>query len=119
MKTITKMITREEEFYIAKDGKEFNDEGECLDYENELNIKSIEAYDKNFNKVDFEGAIYVVIRSDEEMNFIDEVCDYNGWTSEGLCELGLFRFNSDYRVDKWEKVKIPNFLKDLVEFFEV
>lgn len=116
MKTITKMVTREEEFYVARDGKEFDDEGECLNYENELNIKSIEAYDKDFNRINFESATYVVIHSDEEVNFIDEVCDYNGWTSEGLCEVGLFRYNWGNRYDKWEKVKIPNFLKDFVEF---
>ena len=116
MKTITKMVTREEEFYVARDGKEFSDEGECLDYENELNIKSIEAYDEDFNRTDFEGATYVVVHSDEELNFIDEVCDYNGWTSEGLNENGLYRYNSCYRVDKWERVQIPNFLKDFVEF---
>ena len=56
MKTITRKVLREEEFYIAEDGKEFDDKGECLDYENELNIKSIEAYDENFNRTDFEGA---------------------------------------------------------------
>ena len=116
MERITKMITREEEFFVARDGKEFDDEGECLDYENEINIKSIEAYDENFNRIDFESATYVVIHSNEELNFIDEVCDYNGWTSNGLCEVGLFRYNCNYRFDKWEKVKVPNFLKDFVEF---
>lgn len=116
MKRITKMITREEEFYVARDGKEFEDEYECRDYENELNIKSIEAYDEDFNRIDFDSATYVVIHSDEEVNLIDEVCDYNGWTSNGLCEVGLFRYNCNYRFDKWEKVKIPNFLKDFVEF---
>ena len=116
MKAITRKVEIEKEFYIANDGKEFDDEGECLDYENELNIKSIEAYDENFNRVDFERATYVVIHSDEELNFICEVCGYNGWTDEGLNENGLYRYNSYYRVDKWEKVKIPLFLKDFVEF---
>ena len=116
MKTIKRKVLREEEIYIARDGKEFDDEGECLDYENELNIKSIEAYDEEFNKTDFEGAAYVVIRSDEEIEFIAEVCEYNGWTSEGLDEVGLFHYNYSYRRDKWEKVIIPHFLKDLVEF---
>lgn len=116
MERITKKVLREEEFYVAFDGKEFEDEYECHDYENELNIKSIEAYDKDFNRIDFDSATYVVIHSDEEVNFIDKVCDYNGWTSEGLCEVGLFRYNNNYRDDRWEKVKIPNFLKDFVEF---
>lgn len=116
MERITKMITREEEFYVAKDGKEFESEDECLDYENELNIKSIEAYDEDFNRTDFEGATYVVIHSDEELNLICDVCDYNGWTSDGLCENGLYRYNHSYRDDRWEKVKIPYFLKDFIEF---
>jgi hypothetical protein len=116
MKTTIRKVEIEKEFYIAKDGKEFGDEGECIDYENELNIKSIEAYDEDFNRTDFEGAIYVVIHSDEELNFICEICEYNGWTYDGLNENGLYRYNSYYRVDKWEKVKIPLFLKDFVEF---
>ena len=116
MKTITRKVLREEEFYIAKDGKEFDDEGECLDYENELNINAIEAYDDDFNRTSFEGASYVVVHSDEELNFICEVCEYNDWNSEGLNENGLYRYNSYYRVDNWEKVKIPLFLKDFIEF---
>lgn len=116
MKTITKMITREEEFYVARDGKEFDNESKCLDYENELNIKSIEAYDEDFNRTDFEGATYVVIHSDEEVKLIDEVCDYNGWSSEGLNSCGLYHYYSSYRVDEWKKVKIPHFLKDFIEF---
>lgn len=116
MERITKIVTREEDFFVAKDGKEFDDEVECLDYENELNIKSIEAYDENFNRTNFDSAVYVVIHSYEEMIFINEVCDYNGWTSNGLCEVGLFRYIHSYRFDKWEKVKVPYFLKDFVEF---
>lgn len=116
MKRITKMVTREEEFYVARDGKEFDDEEECLNYENELNIKFIEAYDEDFNRTYFDSATYVVIYSDEEINLIRKVCNYNGWTSEGLNESGLYRYNCNYRNDKWEKVKIPYFLKDFVEF---
>ena len=117
MEKITREVLREEEIYIARDGKEFNDEGECLDYENELDIKSIEAYDENFNRMDFEGATYVVIHSEEEIDFIDKVCDYNGWTSEGLCGVGLYHYKYHYMGDNWEKVRIPSFLKDFIEFF--
>lgn len=117
MEKITRKVLREEDIYIARDGKEFDNEGECLDYENELNIKSIEAYDEKFNRIDFEGASYVVVHSDEELNFICEVCDYNGWTCEGLNENGLYHYVSHYMGDKWERVKIPYFLKDLIEFF--
>lgn len=116
MERITKIVTREEEFYVARDGKEFSDESECLYYENELNIKSLETYDENFNRVSFEYATYIVIHSDEEVNIVNEICNYNGWNSNGLCGVGFFRYNCDYRFDKWEKVKIPNFLKDFVEF---
>lgn len=116
MERITKKVLKEEEFYVAFDGKEFDNEEECRDYENELNIKSIEAYDEDFNRIDFDSATYVVIHSEAELNFIDKVCDYNGWTSDGLMETGLYRYNSSWRDDRWEKVKIPYFLKDFVEF---
>lgn len=116
MERITKKVLKEEEFYVAFDGKEFEDEDECREYENELNIKSIEAYDEDFNRIDFDSAAYVVIHSDADLYLICEVCDYNGWTSTGLCENGLYRYNSSWRDDRWEKVKIPYFLKDFVEF---
>lgn len=116
MKTITRKVMLEKEYYIARDGKEFTDEDDCLNYENELNIKSIEAYDEDFNRVDFESATYVVIHSDEELDFICEVCDYNCWTVEGLNGYGLYRYNSHYTSEKWERVKFPYFLKDFIEF---
>lgn len=116
MKKITKIVTREEDLFIARDGKEFEDEDECLWYENELNIEDIEAYDENFDRVSFDRASYVVVHSDEELNFITEVCGYNGWSSEGFCGKGLYRYSCNRWGEDWEKVKIPYFLKDFIEF---
>lgn len=116
MKIITKTVTREEDFFVAKDGKEFENAVDCLDYENELNIETVEAYDENFNRTSFEGASYVVVHSDEELNSITELCGYNGWSSEGFCGKGLYRYSCNKWGEGWEKVKIPHFLKDFIEF---
>lgn len=116
MERITKKVLREEEFYVAFNGKEFDNEEECRNYENKLNINFIETYDENFNRIDFDSATYVVIHSEADLYLVREVCDYNSWTSNGLCEVGLFRYDNSFMRNRWEKVKIPNFLKDFIEF---
>lgn len=116
MKTITRKVEIEKEFYIAKDGKEFEDEYECVAYDMKLLCDSFETYDEDFNKIEFESAKYIVVHSDEELDNIDKVCDFNGWTCDGLTETGLYRYDSSWRTDRWEKVCIPIFLKDFIEF---
>lgn len=115
MEAFTKKVLKEVEFYRAFDGKEFERDDECIDYEMSLKMESIEAYDEDFEKTEFEGAKYVVVHSEEELNLIDEICDYNGWTSDGICEVGLYQYSNDRYYDRWEKVKIPKALLPFVE----
>lgn len=116
MKTVVRKVEVEKEFYIANDGTEFEDEYECITYDMELLCKSFETYNKDFDRIDFESAKYIVIHSEEELDNIAKVCEYNGWTVDGLEETGLYRYDNSWRYDRWEKVRIPAFLKDFIEF---
>lgn len=116
MKTIIRKVEVEKEFYIANDGTEFEDEYKCTAYDMELLCKSFETYDEDFNRIEFESAQYVVVHSDEELDNIKKVCKFNGWVFDGLIEKGLYRYDSSWRFDRWEKVRIPLFLKDFIEF---
>jgi hypothetical protein len=115
MEAFTKKVLKEVEFYRAFDGKEFERDDECIDYEMTLKMQSIEAYDEDFERMEFEGAKYVVVHSEEEIDLIEEICDYNGWIYEGIDSVGLFRYNGERYWDRWEKVKIPHFLMPFVK----
>ena len=115
MEAFTKKVLKEVEFYRAFDGKEFERDDECIDYEMSLKMESIEAYNDNFERMEFEGAEYFVVHSEEEIDLIEEICDYNGWTYEGINSIGLYRYSNDRYYDRWEKVKIPGTLLPFVE----
>ena len=101
METIKKL--KEVEFYRAFDGKEFESEYDCIDYEKNLKMQTIEAYDENFERMEFEGSKYVVVHSEEEIDLIEEICDYNGWTYEGIDSIGLYCYDYSryYHKNQW------------------
>lgn len=115
MEAFTKKVLKEVEFYRAFDGKEFERDDECIDYEMSLKMESIEAYNEDFERTEFEGAKYVVVHSEEEIDLIDEICDYNGLISEGINSVGLYGYSTDRCYDRWEKVKILGALLPFVE----
>ena len=115
MEAFTKKVLKEVELYKAFDGKEFERDDECIDYEMSLKMESIEAYNEDFERTEFEGAKYVVVHSEEDIDLIEEICDYNGWTYEGINSIGLYRYSNDRYYDRWEKVKIPGTLLPFVE----
>lgn len=75
--------------YIADDGKEFNDEYECQNYEFKLrhpNIESIEIYDKDGNRLKdlflertYELAYRVIIKSKNEIKDINSLTRRMGY----------------------------------------
>ena len=115
MERITRKVLKEVDFYKAVDGREFETEDECFDHEMMLKMETIEAYDEDFGRMDFEGAKYIVVHSEKEINLIDEICDYNGWISDGIDSVGLYCYSTDRYYDRWEKVKIPGTLLPFVE----
>lgn len=129
--------------YIADDGKEFEDENECLDYENLKSKKTknflnaIHAFDEggqeikiDFNNIssvyDIENMIrktmYVTFDSLEARMFFDEQQEYFGYKSIHECvdheyeNDDVFIYNSN---DEWESAKeIVKKYQDIITKFK-
>ena len=92
--------------YIADDGKEFNDEFECLDYEWILNhpyLKDIHFYDKDNNKLDdiFSQDVYckterVVVPNENAVKDFQDFADYTGFCCyKRIVERGEWIFDNE------------------------
>lgn len=88
IKTITKVV--ETEIYVAEDGTEFDSGEACADYEITKMEESMELYDYDFDKSDFDGFVYANIRNQTEVEYFHELCRYygvrfkNGITGPGI-----------------------------------
>lgn len=105
--------------YVAIDGREFEDERECVDYENSLRMnnlcKSTLFLDQHFNimnadKLIPEQVFYIYVNNDDDKKFIENFFDSN-WCSSpftiykgqdvDLSEYsGWFYYDSD--EDEWK-----------------
>lgn len=86
-------MTVEKEIYIAPDGKEFDDEVECEEYELRLTEKSIRMYDYQLHKTDeLDSCMYVKLSSLAEVNAFLKCCAYYGISSKGIENPGLYMY---------------------------
>lgn len=75
--------------YIADDGKKFDSEFECEDYEwllNHPHLKDIKCYDKNDNELNsiMEEGTYnychkIIVPTDEAVKELNDLADYTGY----------------------------------------
>lgn len=76
IKLVEKIV--ETEVYVADDGTEFEWSDACLDYEMTKKEDSMEFYDYDYNRIDFDGFVYVNIKNQQDMDCFCELCDYYG-----------------------------------------
>lgn len=92
--------------YIADDGKEFNEEYECLEYEWKLNhpfLKDIILYDEHDEKLDdifsedtYNMAEKIIVPNKMALNDIRELSDYTGFCAyDDIVECGEWVFNRE------------------------
>lgn len=124
MKEITK--------YIAEDGKEFDDEYKCKEYEIELGYNSckdaLKLYDKDNNKIElmledsynFDYVCFIVIKSKEAYNWLcDSMLGYYGLTIPKHYDVEEENYNCafyyDFDCDEWIscKKKIEEYKKEI------
>lgn len=101
MKSEIRKVTVEQEVYIADDGTEFSTEDSCEAYEIELKEKALTFYDGNFTRVDFDSCMYVRLDTLEQVNWLREICEWNGVTSEGLDDAGVYLYLDASRRERW------------------
>ena len=98
MKTETRVVTIEQEVYIAFDGTEFTCEDDCEGYEYKLLEKRLQCYDHNCAKCGFDICTYVKLVTEEDVNNLIEVCNYCSIKTDGIKEPGILMYTHD---GKW------------------
>lgn len=88
--------------YKASDGKLFDDEDECIDYErNILTPHTFKVWDVNGNPLpnnndSYGKAFYLNIESEDEFEDVIEEFSYYGWSAVGLNGKGLYHYDENY-----------------------
>lgn len=99
MKIETREITVTKDVYIADDGTVFHNKYDCESYEYGLIEKTIEFYDQNLNKCDFDSCTYVKLVTEKDVENLIRMCEYSGCFITGIDSPGLYMF--DDRSDGW------------------
>lgn len=118
--------------FIADDGKEFDDENECEEYELLLEGKKVtnalHFYDNNHNpiryntKFDFGEVMYVEVLTGTASSFLRRLCDYQGFMCPCVDEYGYNltgRFFYDDYKNEWKSLEKEQRNLDMIaEVFE-
>lgn len=91
MKTKTKLVTVEQTIYVAKDGKEFADEDDCLKYENSCIGENLQMYSYTLLKTYNVGCCrYAKIDTPEQVTDFITLCRYHGVSIRGIEAPGIY-----------------------------
>ena len=103
--------------YEAFDGKSFVNAKECLEYETNLKEKTlglkmldIELQELPLNEDGYEGAFYLIINKQEDIEYIKHLAKENGffhpWDKNNNCEerIGIYRYS--IKNDNWENYDV-------------
>lgn len=102
MRTEYKEITIKQEIYIADDGKEFIDEGDCIDYEFMILGQQIECYDADGTKInDPERCSAVNLQTEDDVKRFIQWSDLCGCTTDGIDKPGIYVYGCG---DEWVNI---------------
>lgn len=93
MKTETRKVTVEQKIYIAEDGKEFDDDGDCACYEARLAGKRLKMYTHKYTKTDTVEDCYLVKLDNwvDAEDFI-KLCSLDGFSFKGIAGPGVYLY---------------------------
>ena len=106
----------EKTIYIAFDGKEFDDEGDCREYELNTKLKDIGddllLYDKNGKKIEkidnqllAESIDYIVVKSEKAYEYFVEQMDYFGLNYPDYYNSPICSYYYDYDENEWINIE--------------
>ena len=106
----------EKTIYIAFDGKEFDDEGDCREYELNTKLKDIGddllLYDKNGKKIEkidnqllAESIDYIVVKSEKAYEYFVEQMDYFGLNYPDYYNSPICSYCYDYDENEWINIE--------------
>lgn len=104
----------EKTIYIAFDGKQFDDEDDCVKYEATTELKEIGddllLYDKDGNRIEvlndelIDKIEYIIIKSKRAYNCLAEKMDYYGYLYPSNSQLPICSYYN-YDEEKWCDIK--------------
>lgn len=93
MRRKTKTITIEQEVYIADDGKEFDDEDDCIGYEMSLIATQLNMYThKSVRTNSVTNCWYAKLNTEEEVSSFINLCKFDGISHKGIEKVGLYMY---------------------------
>ena len=106
----------EKTVYIAFDGKQFDDEGDCREYELNTKLKDIGddllLYDKNGKKIEkidnqllAESIDYIVVKSEKAYEYFVEQMDYFGLNYPDYYNSPICSYYYDYDENEWINIE--------------
>ena len=106
----------EKTVYIAFDGKEFDDEDDCREYELNTKLKDIGddllLYDKNGKKIEkidnqllAESIDYIVVKSEKAYEYFVEQMDYFGLNYPDFYDSPICSYYYDYDENEWISIE--------------
>ena len=106
----------EKTIYVAFDGKEFDDEGDCREYELNTKLKDIGddllLYDKNGKKIEkidnqllAESIDYIVVKSEKAYEYFVEQMDYFGLNYPDYYNSPICSYYYDYDENEWINIE--------------
>lgn len=109
--------------YKAKDGKIFNDEWECENYENALECQELADTLFWWNSErepipvskDADNLYFFYIKSDKAVDFMDEICLANGWSIYDGFEVGGMYYWNELAESFYNTAEQIDRLKDEIE----
>ena len=101
MKTEFREVVVKQPVYIADDGREFDDEDECADYEFSLLEASLTYYDKKLEVTDdVEGCYFINLSTAADVKRFKKICDTCDLITDGIDKPGIYMY-IDCRDDCW------------------
>ena len=106
----------EKTIYVAFDGKEFDDEYDCREYELNTKLKDIGddllLYDKNGKKIEkidnqllAESIDYIVVKSEKAYEYFVEQMDYFGLNYPDYYNSPICSYCYDYDENEWINIE--------------
>ena len=93
VRTEIRKVTIEQEVYIASDGKEFLDEGDCLSHDYNLLEQKLNLYTANFEEAcSIDECIYAALKTEEDVDIFKQCCDYIGIDATGVERPGMYMY---------------------------
>lgn len=95
MKIDYREVTIKKPVYIADDGKEFDNEEDCMDHEFDIFNESFRCFNSKYEKSNVETCAFVDVPTEKSVKHFIKVCDTLGITADGVDKPGIFMY-SDY-----------------------